>query len=118
MKVELRREFYRVTYEALEWLCIAERLEEWSLSDGWPAEREDERTAVAAWARGIYGAAISDRERFTLSLPRDWTWWLLNVLIEATRRDDEFPWTLSPSLIGQIKTQNRRKARTRLHLPT
>lgn len=36
MKVELRREFYRVTYEALEWLCIAERLEEWSLSDGWP----------------------------------------------------------------------------------
>jgi hypothetical protein len=85
---------------------------------GGQAEREDERTAVAAWARGIYGAAISDRERFTLSLPRDWTWWLLNVLIEATRRDDEFPWTLSPSLIGQIKTQNRRKARTRLHLPT
>ncbi|MFE6222979.1 hypothetical protein [Streptomyces sp. NPDC057854] len=110
MKVEMRRESYRVSYGALEWLVVAECLEDWGLCDGaWPYEQDSSREAVASWARAVYDAAISDRQKFTLPMPRSWTLWLWRVLSEATSRDDQFPWTMAPSLTGQIKAQNRRR---------
>ncbi|WP_369149065.1 hypothetical protein [Streptomyces sp. R44] len=67
-------------------------LEDWGLCEAWPEGHDNERRAVAAWARGVYGAAISARQKFTLPMPRDWTVWLWRVLAEARRRDDQFPW--------------------------
>lgn len=112
MKVELRRESYRVSYAALDWLIVAECLEDWGLcTPAWPEAHDEGRQAVAAWARAVYGTAISDRQKFTLPMPRNWTEYLWRVLAEARRRDDEFPWTLTPSLTGQIRAQNRRKTK-------
>lgn len=108
VKVEFRQHFYRVTFEALDWLCIAERLEDWSHVTSWPEEQDDGRQAIITWSRGVYSAAISDRERITLPLPKVWAWHLLKVLTDA-QGDDEFPWMLQPQLIGQIKSQNRRR---------
>lgn len=109
MRIELRRELYQVTYESLDWLCIAERLADWSACHAWPEERDYEREAVVAWAKGVYDASISHRQRITLTMPREWVGWMWRVLADTP--DDEFPSTIKPMLIGQIRQQNGRKAR-------
>ncbi|MFF5973688.1 hypothetical protein ACFY7C_19385 [Streptomyces sp. NPDC012769] len=112
MRIELRRESYQVTYEALDWLIVAERLEDWGWCTAWPSNQEAGRLSVATWARAVYATAISDRQRFTLTMPRDWAGWLWRVLADS-HDDDEFPWTLAPSLVGQIRAQNKRTQSSR-----
>lgn len=107
MKVELHKQVYAVSFEALEWLCVAERLEE-EISSDWPPQRYAEADAIAVWARAVYDSCWSDRQKFTLPLPQDWTWWLLCMLVEADR-GGEFPGSLLPSLVKQIRSQNRSK---------
>ncbi|OII61172.1 hypothetical protein BJP40_06500 [Streptomyces sp. CC53] len=108
MRIELRKASYQVTFEALDWLCVAERMEDWSMCHPWPEAHDAGRLAVAAWARAMYdGAAISHHQRFTLTMPRDWAVWLWQIL--AMPPHDEFPWELAPQLLGQIKAQNRQR---------
>ncbi len=110
MKIEMKKHRYQFTYGALDWLCIAERLENFGHTTKWPEWEDDGRQAVATWARGVYDSAISESETFTLTLPRSWAFHLLRVLAEAAD-DDEFPWFLFPQYIGQIKLQNKRKTK-------
>lgn len=98
---------YLVRYGAEDWLCVAERLEEWRHGGGWPADRADERTTVITWAKAVDSAAISFKQPFTLPMPGEWVHWLLTELLDV--RDDDFPWQLLPQLIGQVRSQNRRR---------
>ncbi|WP_432112783.1 hypothetical protein [Streptomyces sp. S1] len=106
MRLEIRRQIYKVKYEALEWLCIAEKAEDWG--SGWPLDSDAAREAVALWSRAAYDAAISDREVLALAMPPEWANGLLRMLMEA-EGDDEFPGGLLPSLIKQLRGQNRRR---------